>query len=507
MKNKKRDPKSYDSVILDEVIFIRLIKVISKEENKLIWIKKKKYYDKNKKELLERDKIDITNFINASMKRIEDTRSHLLKIQTDVKNDPFVFYDFMNCSETMISCILLFTKQFDADPDDFEKSKKVFLKDFQTGKNYSKCNNKKNKCKTECFELDSDWNYFKYLRSLCSVHPTETTYHCRYLKSDEEWCPNIEKFNKNSIRAILVYANIDQNYPDYEAIVLTGDLNSRKLDIWVSQIFNFVDNAYSNLMNLLINTLENYQKSKFDELTKKLIPNPQECKSYNEYLDNIENAIIERCGLSFKYLALHWKRILRTEFSNPIMKSLLEKYKIAVINDINAKRQMLQSLDTNDLWGLYDLPLSENIECEELKEFTYQCEKMSYLRESEEDYNDVSELNDSVRYDSLCNPEEKSNSELHRWRILNTAFRDIEKMNDEKRSNEDLRKYTTYIDYQLHVTNSEWARIQLKTIEYIFGNEVIFDYGDSDWNLYMQYHVACWALQCKHLIPDESSEK
>ena len=37
----------------------------------------------------------------------------------------------------------------------------------------------------------NDEKYFKYLRSLCSVHPVETSQHKIYQGDEPEWCPYI----------------------------------------------------------------------------------------------------------------------------------------------------------------------------------------------------------------------------------------------------------------------------------------------------------------------------
>lgn len=462
--------KVTDTVTFDNILFEKLKSTIEKEKKEIIFAKKKKYFDREKNRMSERENIDINGFIQTTLIRINDTCKHLISIQTRVKNEPFVFYDFMTCSETLISCMLRLAEQFEADTAEFENSKKVFIRDFQIGKDYSECSEKHKKCKSKCKEIDSDWNYFKYLRSLCGIHPTETTYHCRYMDNTEEWCPYVEIPTRS-----FIYGT-DYEYPDYNAEVWTSNSNSRSIKIFISQIFDFVSNAYSDLMNLMIDSIEKYYTNKLEELMKKHIPRFEECSNDDEYLNGMKNAISERCGMSLNYFTIHWKRILRTEFSDPMMNSLLKEYKKSVINDIEEKRDLLQSMEMTDYWDFYNLPTSESIPCNQLYNYPYECEKIeNYLHRTEEDSKDISEFDDQIRFDS--------------YYLDKDDYAEIQN----KHNNElpDLKDNQLAVYYG---KNSGWARVQLKKIESIFGNGIAFDYGASNWSLYMQYHVARWNL-------------
>ena len=62
-------------------------------------------------------------------------------------------------------------------------------------------------------------------------------------------------------------------------------------------------------------------------------------------------------------------------------------------------------------------------------------------------------------------------------------------------SHEQIIALTRVIDNQFKVNNSEWARIQLKIIEFAFEKSKLnFDYMQNDWHLYIQVEIANWLM-------------
>ena len=61
-------------------------------------------------------------------------------------------------------------------------------------------------------------------------------------------------------------------------------------------------------------------------------------------------------------------------------------------------------------------------------------------------------------------------------------------------SHEELKDLTREIDRDFTVTNSEWARLQLKITEFVYSKAIKFDYMQNNWHLYLQIQIANWLL-------------
>lgn len=80
---------------------------------------------------------------------------------------------------------------------------------------------------------------------------------------------------------------------------------------------------------------------------------------------------------------------------------------------------------------------------------------------------------------------------------LNSMLSIISQAQASDLSEEEMMDVAREIDYRFKVTNSEWARVQLKIIEPYFANAVEFDYFLDDWYLYLQIKIAFWRMSKK----------
>lgn len=113
--------------------------------------------------------------ICAIMDRLDDTVYYLngLKLNTGkYEKSAFDFYDFMNNASVVADCVKELAKIFNVPNEKIKKSTKIFN---QLGSDGEGTNE----------------NYFEYLRSLCSVHPVETSHHKRYQANDFECSPYV----------------------------------------------------------------------------------------------------------------------------------------------------------------------------------------------------------------------------------------------------------------------------------------------------------------------------
>ena len=115
----------------------------------------KEFYDKNKKKHRAWDKIC------AIMDRLDDTVDYLNKLKLNTgkhRRSAFDFFDFMNEAAVVMDCITHLAKIFEVPDEEIETSTEIFNELGKDGKG-------------------TDKKYFEYLRSLCSVHPVETSRH------------------------------------------------------------------------------------------------------------------------------------------------------------------------------------------------------------------------------------------------------------------------------------------------------------------------------------------
>ena len=156
--------------------------------------------------------------ICAIMDRLDDTVDYLnqLKLNTGkYRRSAFDFYDFMNNSAVVCDCIKELAQIFDVDDEEIRTSSEIFNQTGTDGKG-------------------TDSNYFKYLRSLCSVHPIETSRHKRYQDNEFECSPYVT-WNDN-----FIYVNDDCDI--YAVVYTSKEGNSfKRVKIYMSQIFEYIE--------------------------------------------------------------------------------------------------------------------------------------------------------------------------------------------------------------------------------------------------------------------------
>lgn len=120
---------------------------------------------------------------------------------------------------------------------------------------------------------------------------------------------------------------------------------------------------------------------------------------------------------------------------------------------------------------------------ESLHEYPYEMEKMSYLFPSyvleDRETEDFSFIDEPIALDCLR---------------LKEMLDIIDKALQAGMIHEELKMCGRYLDGQYQVSNSEWARIQLKIMSPVLGKYISFDYYSNDWRLYLQVEIAKWLL-------------
>ena len=228
-------------------------------------------YNKNCKAKKKNKEYRAWDKICAIMDRLDDTVLFLngLKLNTGkYKRSAFDFFEFINNASVIVDCIQELAKIFEVPDDKIMKTNNIFN---QVGND----------------EKGTDKEYFEYLRSLCSVHPVETSRHGRYQDNDFECCPfvlwnNRKLYNDNSDIYAVVYTSNDSS------------INKRVL-IYMDQIFEYVTTRL-NFVNDIVDKIDKYQKEVIRGFINTPIKKENQFDSYLDYLRNLDDEQKRRFG-------------------------------------------------------------------------------------------------------------------------------------------------------------------------------------------------------------------
>ena len=397
------------------------------------------------------------NCLCAALDRMFDIVVYLndLDIQNDKPKGTFQLCDFLNQSQTLIDCIEIFGKIYQVSyPAQGDISS--FHERGITGKG-------------------NDEAYFKYIRSLCSVHPIATNAHPEYQGDEPEWCPYL--CNRNSTYLLL---NNDR-HSDFIATVYRNDVEgSYHIYISLKQIFHYVRKRYQHIKKV-IDGIEVYNQEQINYFQKKKVKDPVSFNTYTDYIKSLIGEFHQRCGAD-EYLPRVWLAVFHTHFDDLNWETALEEYKLEMKKGIEKVHTCLQDMSCLD--DNFDSDPVKFSSIKELEDYHYQQEKIEYLFPSLE-----KESADGDCSETFISRQNTFDQELMQ-NILN--FLDDNIRNGLSR--EELHYIALSLASNYQITNSEWARIQLKIMEPILGQFLPFDYFANDWHLYWQVQIAEWKL-------------
>ncbi|MCM3729791.1 hypothetical protein M3226_30120 [Neobacillus cucumis] len=321
----------------------------------------KRFYRKKNEEHRAWDKIC------AIMDRLDDTVDYLngLKLNTGKHSrSAFDFYDFMNNASVVVDCVKELAKIFDVSDDEIKKSTDIFNQVGEDGEG-------------------TDERYFEYLRSLCSVHPVETSRHKRYQDNDFECSPFVA-WNDGRIWR--------KDVCDIYAVVYTSKDGSdhKRVGIYISQIFEYVKTRLEFVAEIT-NAIDQYHKQVISDFKDRPIKKEKEFDNYIDYLRNLDTERSERYGSNYSPFG-SILNLFKLKLSNPKneikMVLYLNALKYAIEFEYNSLQNMsYEGLENNGLLypkrnvetsiyiELYD-PDSESVE---RRKYGYNLEKISYL--------------------------------------------------------------------------------------------------------------------------------
>ncbi len=397
------------------------------------------------------------NCICACLDRIDSLVEHCNDISKNIE-DVYGLCDMLNYGQTLIDCISMVAK--------------IYGVTYKSEGDIS-CFNKKG--------LDgkgNDEKYFKYIRSLCSVHPVETSYHPSYQGEQPEWCPWISKadpqqhiggFNKDCSEKL--------KGTDFVAIVYRNDLeNNKRVDISLKQVFQYLRKRYSYI-ETIIDEIKKQDEEKICEFRNKHIPFPEKCKNYNTYLDELKKAIEERYGDNSSWRINEWKTIVNSHFKDQNFEEILELYKVELKKGIEKIHISLQNMELD---YYFQNEAVDYITSFIPSEYTYSLNKLHYLEPIWED--------EGFNCEQVLSKDKYIGDYSRVVEMLGVVMHFQSDIDDV-----DINKVNSEIDVKYQPTDAEWARVQLKWLEPFC--DVKFNYELGDWYLYLQTLVAFWKKQ------------
>ena len=346
-------------IYLDEDVATRFRKTVNDYINLSI---NQKYKTKNISET------NAWNTICSIMDRIEDLAFYLNQKELNNGNwrrCAFDFFEFIEQAGVLVGCIDGIFEIYDVK---FEKHNTIFK---------SKKINSNVKCDKDDCELDDA--YFQYIRSLSSVHPSNTTRYKVFQEAVFEvspyamWNGNaLALTNPNADLVIVSYNNETSDFLINKAIV-------------ISEIFNYIKYKYYSLNYLSKKISLNYEKIIANLRTEK-IKKPSEFNNYNLYLDNLKLEVLKRnsdmeCDIQ-EIIGIFNLKITNT--NNHIK---FEKYKKTLKYALHLFHRQLQNMDFNCI-SQFDRLLRElllgNIYFKD-DNYHYPLSKIVYLKEDSGD--------------------------------------------------------------------------------------------------------------------------
>lgn len=306
--------------------------------------------------------------ICAIMDRLDDTVDYLnqLKLNTGkYRRSAFDFYDFMNNAAVVCDCIKELAKIFDVDDKEIKTSSEIFNKTGTDGKG-------------------TDSNYFEYLRSLCSVHPIETSRHKRYQDNDFECSPYV-MWNDSFI------------YSDDDCDICAGVYTSKdgdsykEIKIYISQIFEYIEKRVG-FIEKIIHSIEDYQQRIIDDFRKQKIKCEDEFDTYIDYLNNLKCEYSKRHGYDYFHSFDYIINLFQLKLSNNENEYKMNLYKNAIKYAVMFEHNSIQNISyegfenngficppKNMETTLLTELLSPNSWSDEVRKYSYELEKISYL--------------------------------------------------------------------------------------------------------------------------------
>ena len=392
-------------------------------------------------------KTNASNCVCACLDRIDSLVTHINDLFQEDESE-YKICDILSYGQTLIDCISILGKIFNVSFS--------YRNDHSCFRERGTNNN------------GNDDDYFKYIRSLCSVHPVETSRHANYQGTESEWSPWISVMRgvSSGVLTLLADDKSKAKKADYAIVVYRNDMEFNKyVYISLNEIFIYLEKRYTAIKEI-IRAIKALDIAKANQLKAERISLPEEFGDYDYYLDKLVNELERRGMGDYRWQLNEWRTILNSNFTDSRLNDDLEKYKQVLVKNIALLHDGAQKMDFE---YVLNFNVVEYAFAEIPAEYAYCIEKTSYLLPCWED--------EDYSVDNVTNEREYSGDKEKLRRMLS----DVDSF---KKEGADISIINRMIDSAYQTNNSEWARIQIKWFDRFF--EYPLDYELSDWYLYLQ---------------------
>lgn len=307
----------------------------------------------------------------AAMDRIEDTMQYINNLILGERpcTIAFDFYDFVNNMYIVVENIKIMASIFNVDYDCIEKEQSSF----------------------HLIYPDGEW--FSYVRSLCSVHPTDTTerHHRKIMQNEIMGCCARVVWDtahgltsgKPGDLAAIVYnfpKDISAGVPDFEY---------NFIPLVVSEFENYLQ-RWLDFIPAIIKAIHDYNDTKYEEFRKNPIKKLDACKDDLERLIVLQKEYNLRFGDNIDEIFDFYVAVFTYHLSDETNRALLEKYKQAIRLSMQFLYNALQNMSfegfensglQNDKTSFlfYELYYANTYSISTLKEYGYHLSKLHLL--------------------------------------------------------------------------------------------------------------------------------
>lgn len=293
----------------------------------------------NNKEIIvkvkEKRKIDKTfparNRITCALEQIENVLDYLNYDYefkpTHNQRNAFDFIEFLNCEYIVVHSIDTLAKIFEVSTEDITDNRDCF-----SGFAYGDGN---------------DGEVFEYIRSLCAVHPTDTSMH-----------PTVHKAGEFDCCSRIVWDSIgcvDQR--DLTAVVYPSEEGGEEEYIGIKvEPFILYLNKWISLMDVIKKHIYSFAEGEKERLRGKAILGPESFTNYTEYIDNLHKEYKRRVGEEHEYLFEEYKLAFQIHFDNDKTEKKKECYKAAIKYMFDFLHKQMQEMNKECYTGIKGLP-------------------------------------------------------------------------------------------------------------------------------------------------------
>lgn len=240
--------------------------------------------------------------IETALYRIEDTLKYMNTIPLGTnpqRMQAFDFYDFVNCEVVVIDCIEMLGHIFGCESD-ISKLKQ----------------------KNDIFKRNgTDNDFVKYVRSLASVHPLDTSRHPDYNGYENFHCSPRTYWDSTS-----------QDGKDITITIYDSANKQNELEFLRVSINDFVSflQRWIDLLDIIAIAVKDYERESIEEYKRSVMKTPSDFECYTDYIKYLKEEYIRRGNDTQWDCFDDFVKIFGTSITNLENKAKVELYQNAI---------------------------------------------------------------------------------------------------------------------------------------------------------------------------------